>query len=173
MLIQPDIHELGDKRLSPEEGVAKLKEENIALRQSMGHTIPHQELLKRREIAEGRKMEWQEVIRRLNLLCPLQLVILDSFVPGVGPSIAIKAPHNGPDGMELKYLTGFPKTVLPEYSWIEVDEHNCPIKEHRGWRNVVRTLWQKGLTDGDAVARVFGDALGTRSELHLKDTPRN
>ena len=172
MLIQPDIHELGDKRLDPKEALAKIKEGNIALRQSMGHTIPHQELLKRREIAEGHKMDWRELIRRLNLLCPLSLVIFDSIVQGA-PTIAIKTPVNGDNGMELQYVTGFPKTVLPEYSWIEVDEHNCPTNEHRGWRNVVRTLWQRGLTDGPSVARIFGDALGARSELHSKTTPKN
>ena len=173
MLIQPDKNELGDKRLSPEEAVVKLKEDNIALRKSFGHQIPHQELLKRKEIAEGRRMEWNELIRRLNLLCPLSLVILDSFVPGVGPCIAIKTAKNGPDGLELQYVTGFPKSVIPEYSWIETDEHDCPIKEHRGWRNVIRSLWKKGLTDGAKISEVFGDALGVRSDLHLQNAPKN
>lgn len=173
MLIQPDINELGDKRLDEEESLAKIKEENVALRKSMGHQIPYQELLKRKELAEGARMDWRELIRRLNILCPFSLVLFDAFVPGYGETVAVKTPSKESHGVELEYVTGFPKTVLPEYSWIETDEHDCPITEHRGWRTVVRTIWKKGLTDGASVARVFGDALGKRSELHNQHAPKN
>lgn len=172
MLIQVDKNELGDKRLDEKESLAKIKEENLALRARMGHKIPHQELLKRKDIAEGHRMDWRELLRRLNLLCPFSLVVMDSHVNGVD-TIAIKTPSKESGELELTYVTGFPKTVLPEYSWIETDEYDCPTIEHRGWRTVVRSIWKKGLTDGVAVTRVFGDALGKRSELYKHDSPTN
>lgn len=173
MLIQPDKNELGDKRLDPKESLARIKEENTALRASMGHQIANQELLQQRKLAEGQKMDWRELIRRLNLLCPFSLVIFDSAVNG-RPTIAIKTPAVENGEHVLSYVTGFYKDALPEFSWVEVDEHNCPTVEHRGWRTVVKTLWRRGLTNGKDVARVFPEVLrgDNRAALYTKDLPK-
>lgn len=159
MLIQTDINELGDKRLNPEEGLAKIIEENTAMRAK--DKLPGQEQLEDVEQALGRPMAYQELVRRLKILNP-NLVIGDG---GVNNAIAVRIYRDNGDGEgnRLTYLTGFYKTILPEYSSVTVDEYGVALNETRGWRTVLLMLMKQRAASFPRVVEVFGDAFGQRS----------
>ena len=159
MLIQTDINELGDKRLDPKESLAKIKEENIAMRAK--DKLPGQEQLEDAEAALGTPLAYQELIRRLKLLKP-ELIIQDGGMPN---AIAVRIFRDNGDGEgpRLTYLTGFYKEVLPEYSSVTVDEHGVALDEKRGWRTVLLMLMKQNVVSYRRVVEVLGDAFGQRS----------
>lgn len=160
MLIKPDSKYLGDKIVLDEEAIAKHKEETLAMRHEK-HAIAEQDVLANKEMALGQPMAWTELVRRLKLLNP-NLVIQDGGYPN---AIAVRIQN----GNETEYVTGFMKEVLPEYSWVTLDQDGIAKHEKRGWRQVVFTILQRRLaTYGDAV-RIFGQATGARSTRHDRE----
>jgi hypothetical protein len=171
MLIVTDINDLGDKRLSPEEGVAKLREGNAKL--SAEKHIPNQKLLEDHEAAAGTFMLHSELIRRIKKLNP-KIVVEDGGVPG---AVAVRYycwdEHAGDDGtgeMRLKYITGFYKQPLQEFSSVVCDEHGIAAREVRGWRSVLLALMQCGAHTYEQQHREFGDPQGSRSILWREQT---
>lgn len=159
MLVQTDINELGDKRLDPKESLAKIKEENIALRAK--DKLPGQAQLQDVQAALGTPMGYQELILRLKRLVP-ELVIQDG---GVKNAVAVRIFRDNGDGEgpRLTYLTGFYKTILSEYSTVTVDEHGVALSETRGWRTVLLALIKQNVVSYRRVVKVFGNAMGQRS----------
>ena len=166
MLIQPDRHELGDKRLDPKENVARKREECIAAAQAK--RINGQEDLEDPSRILGPRLQFGEMVARLKRLAPA-VKILDGS-PG---NVALYAPRNRKEledaerGWENKqdmfflynkYVGGFPKKELHEYSGLEVEEYtHLANKEIRGWRSVLIMLLQQGLVSYTQVAKEFGD----------------
>lgn len=157
MLIQPDIHELGDKRLDMAEGIAKAKEDN--LRQAAKHKVPDQKLLEDAEMARGNLMSWRELIRRVKRINPEIL-----FEKGGMPN-AIAVRVIDPATKEKTYISGFYCEDLPEYSSLVVDEHGLPVRETRGWRTVLLSLIRAHHLDPEKVEVMFGPAVGQRTML--------
>lgn len=85
------------------------------------HGMFHNEFISRVEKATGRKI-WAEDSYR------------DKSVVGF---YTIK---NG----EKTYICSFEKGYMPEFSIIQVDDRDMPIKERRGWRTVLTRLLQTG-----------------------------
>lgn len=172
MLIQTDIEELGDKRLNPDEAVYREREELLKL--AATRKISGQAELEDAERSCGPRLSWQEVIRRLRL-CNPQLQFHDAQV---SRDIAVYRPKNrveleadryerDPEKREWwndhKYVGGFPKQDLPEYSHVILDSSNLPVREIRGWRSVLMSIIKaNGITYASAVQQ-FGEAIGHRS----------
>lgn len=87
----------------------------------LAHGMYHNEFITRIEKATGRKV-WAEDSYR------------DSSVVGF---YTIK---NG----EKSYICSFNKGFMPEFSIIETDDRDMPVREHRGWRTVLTRLLQTG-----------------------------
>lgn len=172
MLIQPDIHELGDKRLDPKENVAKERED--LLRNCARNRIGGQNELEDPERSGGPRLSYNEVIRKLRRAIP-NIRIFDG-APG---SVSLYVPCNraelaqrrlewdwtegrDPMFMGLKYVGGFPKTDIPEFSHVLTDSSNLPTREVRGWRSVLISLLKQGCVSYRTVVREFGEALGYR-----------
>ena len=156
MLIQTDINELGDKRLDGKELLAKEKEKNQALLDTK--KIADQKELEDAEAALGQVLETSEFIRLLTKICP-GLIIEKGGSPN---AVALRKFVNG----EKKYVTGFELGRIPEYSSVIVDENQLPIKEVRGWRNVLIALLKQGLIDMNAIKREF--QVATSNSVHGK-----
>lgn len=152
-----DKKELGDKLLNPEEGVAKLKEENLAL--AAKGKLTNQSELEDPERAAGPRLSYQEVIYRLTR-CNPKLIFLDGS-PGNMAVYAILPDEEGKP--EKRYVGGFPKQPIPEYSYITTDEHGLPHREVRGWRTVLINMVKSGAITYKSAVKHFGEATGQRS----------
>lgn len=158
MLIQIDKNELGDKRLDPKENLAKLKEENLKL--SGRSRIADQSLLENKDMAVGSPMQWQDLVHLLKKMNS-SLIIEDG---GVRNALAVRFPGHLEDGTYGKrYITGFYKEVLPEFSCIKSDERGRPTRECRGWRTVLVPLIKQHIISYKDAVDVFGTPNGQRS----------
>lgn len=158
MLILTDINDLGDKRLSPEEGVAELKERNAKLVEAK--KIPHQALYENHAMAWGNPMAHNELIRRIQKLSS-NIIIEDGGVPG---AVAVRIPARDEDGQPTKkYITGFYKKPLPEWSSVVTDKNGLATREIRGWRPVVEALVRAGAITKEQYYAAFGEPQGQRS----------
>jgi hypothetical protein len=158
VLIQMDRNELGDKRLDPKENLAKLKEENRKL--AAKSKIKDQSLLENKDMAIGSPMDWHDLVRLLTKMNPA-LIIEDG---GVRNALAVRYPGHLEDGTYGKrYITGFYKEVLPEFSCILSDERGRATRECRGWRTVLVPLIRQGIISYKNAVDVFGEPNGQRS----------
>lgn len=164
-LVEADINELGDKRLNPEEGVAQKREECLSM--VANRRIGGQSELEDKERGSGPRLQFTEIISRLRREIPT-LRVLDGS-PG---NIALYVPRTDGEFREAKaewdwgrdefflyhkYVGGFPKQEIPEYSTIEIDTSLLPTRENRGWRSILITLLKQGVMSYRQAVRQFGD----------------
>jgi|SRR5581483_775733 len=168
-LVETDIHELGDKRLNPEEGVIKQREELLS--RAGKFRIYGQDELEDPDRALGPKLSYTEIISRLRRITP-KLKAIDGS-PG---NIAVYFPRNARDYEDTvrewdyehdnkrdpffrrhRYVCGFPKHDLPEYSTVDVDTSLLPTREKRGWRTVLIALIKQGTMSYNEAVAQFGD----------------
>lgn len=171
MLIVNSPADLGDTKLSPLENVAKLKEGNQKLTDQK--KIPNQSLLENHDMALGTPMVYSELIRRVKKIAP-QVIFEDG---GIKNAIAVRHytydPYGGPDGQgahQKKYISGFYKEVLPEFSSITTDKKGLPHREVRGWRSVLLALMKAEVVPFEALVKEFGHPYGQRSCLWAEQT---
>jgi hypothetical protein len=165
VLIEPDRNELGDKRLDPKENNAKLTED--CLTQASQFKIGQQAELEDPKRALGPRLQYTDFISRLKRIIPSL-----KAVDGSLGNIALYFPRNAKEieaaqlewewGKDIfflhhKYVGGFPKKELAEYSTIDIDSSHLPTKEHRGWRTVLITLLKQGVVTYHTITKEFGD----------------
>ena len=167
MLIQPDRNELGDRRLDPKEGVAKQREKCIA--QAGLKRLEGQDDLEDPSRTLGPRIQFSDFVTRLKRIIP-SLTVRDGS-PG---SVALYAPMNKQeledsvrawqyDTKDLffrsnKYVGGFPKQPMHEYSGLDLEEYTrLANKEIRGWRTVLIMLLEQGLVSYRQLVAEFGD----------------
>jgi hypothetical protein len=167
MLIQPDRNELGDKRLNEVEGLAKAKEENLAL--AAQNKIPDQAVLEDAKAALGMPLHPNELIRRIQRLNPRIIV----EPGGVRNAVAVRtlAFDTEIGKEEKKYITGFYIDMpMPEFSCVVLDNKGLPVKEVRGWRTVLLALIRQKLLTKKQCDLTFGKAQGQRTSLWDRQT---
>lgn len=165
MLVQTDRQELGDNRLNPIEAVAKARENCLAM--AAKKRLYKQDELEDPKRALGPRLQFGEMCSRIRRLIP-SLRILDGL-PG---NVALYAPRNSQElaeatecwqqGKDLfflryKYVGGFAKQELHEYSTLDIDNAMLATKENRGWRTVLIMLIEQGLVSYHAAVKAFGD----------------
>lgn len=176
MLIQPDINELGDKRLDPKEGVAQKREECLAMAAS--RRLPHQEDIEDPMRAFGPRLQFTELLSRLRRVNPTLRALDGSpgnialYAPRTNEEIAERKPEweqeqvdrasrclsrQDPFFLHHKYVGGFPKSELQEYSTVDIDNAMLATKENRGWRSVLMNLVMQGVAGYKDVVKEFGD----------------
>jgi hypothetical protein len=170
MLIQPDINELGDKRLDQKEGVASMREKCISM--SANRRLPHQEDLEDPDRAFGPRLQYTEFISRLKKIIP-SLKVMDGspgnvalYFPRTAQELEVaKAPweedkqswRRNKFFLRYKYVGGFPKSTLQEYGTVDIDNAMLATKEHRAWRSVLINLIRAGVVNYHTVVKEFGD----------------
>ena len=166
MLIQPDRNELGDKRLDAKENVARKREECIAM--AGARRLSHQDDLEDPSRVLGPRIQFSDFVARLKRLVP-SLTVREGL-PG---HVALYAPCNAEEleaqvrawqhdkpifFRDHKYVGGFPKQPMHEYSGLEVEDYTrLANKEIRGWRTVLMGLLEQGLVSYSKVVAEFGD----------------
>jgi hypothetical protein len=175
VLIQANKAELGDGRLNPEEGLAKLKEENASL--AAANKIAAQDELQKAERAWGPQISYREIVRRIQNLNPKIKVVDGSkgniaiYVLKSNQELAESAQEMASDKEHFswwkdhKYVTGCPKDSLPEYGFVIADERGLAKREKRGWRSVLIALIKAKAISYQQSVEAFGEALGSRSNL--------
>ena len=164
-LVQVDRQELGDCRLSPEEAVIKERESLLTLESKK--KIVGQEELEHQERSAGARLSWTEFLRRL-LRCNSELQVRDGSKDAIALYARKKAyeyteadygaaPPNGEFYRDHKYVSGFEKQDLPEYSHVILDSSMLPVREYRGWRSVLLTLMEHKALDYRKVIKEFHD----------------
>jgi hypothetical protein len=167
LITQP--HQLGDQALDPEEALIRLKEENDAM-------LSNRRLHRQGELSDpsrsaGPRLSWNELIYRLSKCNPALL-----FKDGSSGNIAVYAPRSRrerdeheydpskPDWYnDHKYVGGFAKDWLPEYSHIITNERKLPTREYRGWRSILLTLLKAKAITLESADHYFGHATGQRA----------
>lgn len=168
-LVETDIHELGDERLNPEEAV--IRERTALLAKASQYRIYGQDELEDPERALGPRLQYTEVLSRLKRVCP-QLKVQD----GSEGNIALYYPRSAKDYEATvkewdhtergkddhffqyhRYVGGFPKQELAEYSTLDIDTSLLPTRENRGWRSVLITLIKQGVISYNEAVSQFGD----------------
>src|SRR5689334_19577580 len=140
MLVQPDIHELGDLRLDPKETVAREREK--ALSMASRKRIYKQDELEDINRAYGARIPAGEMVRKLRKLIPSLKVLSGSpgnlalYAPRDRGEVAARfyewyqeqeeAAYRGrkrqdPFFLHHKYVGGFPASELQEYTTIDID----------------------------------------------------
>jgi hypothetical protein len=166
MLILNDSAYLGDKMLSPEEGVCKLKEDNKKL--AAPCKIAGQSLLEDHDQALGEPMMPQELIRRIQKLNP-KIVVEKGGIPN---AVAVRYPAVDDEGKPcLRYLTGFyVDRPLQEFSSVTTDKNGLPVREIRGWRTVLLALFHANAATYEQLKAMFGEPHGQRNTLWMSQT---
>lgn len=163
--VETDIHELGDKRLSPDEAVIREREDLIKV--VSAKKIAGQEGLEDSERAGGARMAWTEVIRRLQKINS-EIQARD----GISGHIALyrpkrrdeyqpmdweQVPPGGPFFRDHVYVYGMEKQPTPEWSVVTLDNAGLPERERIGWRSVVLAFIKSGAIPYRNACEEFGD----------------
>lgn len=169
-MLVTDINNLGDTRLDPTESLARSKEDTRRMQKGKGLFLPGQEELEDQELSQGTRLHWQEFLRRLQR-ANVRLLIRDG-APG---NIAIYIPKTREERNadeydwtkpewwnDHRYVTGFPKAWLPEYSSITVNERGLAKRELRGWRSVLIALIRARAVGYRDAVREFGEPTAAR-----------
>lgn len=170
MLVETDIHELGDKRLNPEEAVIRERED--LLRNASRNKLSAQKELEDPSRSGGPRIQFSEFCSKLRRAIPEIRVVRGS--PG---NVALYFPRDhkeyesaaaeweGRDRFFLtyKYVGGFAKDDIHEYSHVILDSSNLPIREVRGWRSVLLALLEQGTVSYRKLIKEFGEAHGKRA----------
>lgn len=164
MLIQDDINELGDKRLSPEEAVIDEREKLLKI--AAKKKIRGQEELEDPDRSAGPRLYYTEILRRLLKLNP-ELRIEDGSYGNVAiyrlkrydeydwEQFDPLAPASW--RWDFEYVTGVEKEWIPEYSHVTVDTSKLAKREIRGWRSVLIALVKARAITYRGAIQEFGD----------------
>lgn len=169
MLIYDSSTRLGDRILSKEEALLKSYEgTDRRLQQYRSHD--HEEL-KNEAVRTGRRMHSSDLIFKVRQLNP-KLWIEETNSQRFGRVFNFYTIGVNEEHQEEKVCCGtaFYPGWMPEFSWIEVDRADLPIKEHRGWRTVVLRLLKAGYLTWNQVRDTFGDAEGLNSRRWREET---
>lgn len=159
MLIRPEDVEF----LPLEEALLKFKGERIEPQLETYRLYDHNDL-KDFHKRSGQWMHSSELIHK---------------VTSLNPRIFVEQQLNYPDQWgfyvdvlgKQKYVSGFPKGWLREFTAIIVDKRNLMEGEEiRGWRAVLVRLMSLGLLSWPQVTRVFGNSEGPTAERWQKFT---
>lgn len=165
-LMQPDKNELGDKRLNPEESVAKEREELLSIRHKK-HAFPGQDLLADADRSIGSRIPSGEFIVRLQKLNPA-ILVKDGIPGNVALYVRKSESEMIRDGYDLlrpqwynehKYVTGFPTEPLAEWGHLTTDTDGIAEREFRGWRSVLIAFIKAGAFTYEAAIEEFGDPI--------------
>lgn len=169
MLIKIDKADLGDVRLSAEEGLAKIKEENAKADEQFH--IQDQKVYENREAALGTPMQPSELFRRL-LKLNAGIIIEQGGMPNAVAIRYMRPDPENPQGPKIKtYVTGcYVDNPLPEFSAVVVDQRGKPWREIRGWRSVLLALVTQNILTMQQVKLMFGNPTGQRGEQWYKLT---
>lgn len=190
-LVQPCIHELGDIRLDPAENVAKQREKALAA--ASKKRVYKQDELEDINRAFGPRLQCGEMVRKLRKLNH-SLKFLDGSVGNIALYVPrdrgeieeryyqwyqeqAEAASRGRKPQDFfflyhKYVGGFPKAELQEYTTIDVDNANLGTKEHRSWRTVLIGLLRQGVLSYAEAVREFGDVGTDRRGWRWLDSTR-
>jgi hypothetical protein len=149
MLIQVDKTELGDGKLDGNEALIKFSAENQALLDKK--KIKDQAELEDTKAALGQVLHTSAFIAYLQKVCP-GLIVEKGGWPN---AVALRRYVNG----EKVYVTGFELGDMPEFSAVLTDDDGLPVREVRGWRNVLVSLIKQGLISVDAIKKQYGHAM--------------
>jgi hypothetical protein len=184
-LVEPDFNEIGDKRLNPEEVVAREREK--ALKAAATRAIPGQKELENPERSAGPRIHWRQLIYRLQKMAP-GLRTKDSEVYGKktialywpktmaeklndGSFVLIAASDRDKFHRDHKYVGGFNKEELPFYSHVILDSSRLPVREVRGVATILLMLIRAKVVTFDQVKKEFGDpAEDSRGSRFLEQT---
>lgn len=179
MLIETDIHELGDKRLNPEEGV--IRERENCLKAASKYVIEDQAELQNSQRAEGARLSYTALLSRLMKIAP-GLNARDGspgnlalYYPRSPKELDAALREGGSSDLFFvfnKYVGGFPKEELPEWGYVDIDTSLIATHEHlRGWRTVLIGLIRAGAVSYADTIREFGDpANDKRNTVWMKKT---
>jgi len=180
-LVEVDPLELTDKRLSPEEVVAKEREELMKMESKK--RIHGQDQLEDADRSSGPRINHNDLIKRVQKLNPgIHVKPGKMSLPGVRDAALYvrkrSYEYNEVDFMSAaesarwgftapkddffihhKYCGGFPMEPLAEWGHCTVDSSNVALHEVRGWRSVLMALIKaKAITYQQAIAE-FGDPI--------------
>jgi hypothetical protein len=172
--VEPRKEMLGDKHLNPEESVIRLREELLA--QESKKRLWHQDELADQERSEGPRLNWTDLLHRLQKLNPgiqvkdgltddkgVKAVALylrkrpDEYSPEETADPVAMTPPNGVFFLDHKYIGGFQQHEMSEWGHVLTDNTQVAVRERRGWRTVLMKMIQSGVITYAQAVKEFGD----------------
>lgn len=168
--VETDVHELGDSRLSASEAV--IREREALLKKASVYRIYGQDELEDAERSLGPRLQYGEVIRRLQQ-ANSQIQVRDGSPGSVALFIPKRRDEYQPEDAHLrgtfagdhKYVTGFLKEPLPEWGHVTNDTSLVAVREVRGWRSVLISLVKQDVISYGQAIKHFGEPVGARASF--------
>lgn len=164
--VEPIKEMLGDKHLSPDEAV--VRETETALKQASQFALPGQRELEDPDRSSGARLYYTEVLRRLQSINPG--IRVKDGIPG-NIAIYVRKRNDEYDMEEWdpshdtffwhhRYVTGCPKSYLPEFSHVLLDTSHLPTREVRSWRSLLIALIKAGAVSYNEAIQSFSNPTG-------------
>lgn len=167
-LVEVDPLELTDKRLNPQEAV--IRETEALLKMAAQYKIGGQAELEDVERSSGVRISCNELLRRIQK-CNPEIQVKDGM-PGSVALYLRKKPWEMLESdyvserpkdtffIDHKYVGGFEKREMQEWSHVTIDSSHLANREYRGWRSVLIALIKTGAVTYEAAVKEFGDPSG-------------
>jgi hypothetical protein len=172
--VEPNKEMLGDKHLDPVESVHRLREEIIE--QESNKRLWRQDELADQERSEGPRLNWTDLLRRLQKLNHgiqvrdglvddkgVKAVSLylkkrpDEYTPEEIADPLAMTPPNGVFFLDHRYIGGFMQQEMSEWGHVLTDNTEVAVRERRGWRSVLMTLIQSCVITYAQAVKEFGE----------------
>lgn len=142
------------RRILPEKDMDELQRIREMSDSFLGqHRFPDQDNFKDKARQLGHPLHSSELVRRVKKLNPA--LIVEDSINCRGNAAFYTVDATG----EKKYTNAsFKKGILTEFSVIETDAADLPVRVQYGWREVLLRLVKAGCLSFRQVVRMFGDA---------------
>lgn len=115
----------------------------------------------------GHVMHHSEFLRKVATIAP-NLLITDGRIKGDLAAFKVYGqPQPNLDNRSFEYLFYIPTGVLPEFSTVEFDNRDVPVREkQRGWRTILLRLIKSKVITEKQVNKVFGYPSGAAARRY-------
>lgn len=151
-------------RMSTVEHTERLREMNANSEAIKRQRWAEQETWKNDIARRGRPMTHSDFLLKLQTIAPNLYVVDGRIIGDLAVYRVFDQPQPRLDGRSFEYLFYLPTGMLPEFSIIEFNAQDVPVKEkRRGWRTALLRLIKAEIITLEQANRVFGPAIGEAS----------
>lgn len=149
------------------EHTAALREKNYNSEATKAQRWENQDEYRCDEARIGRPMAHTEFLSVVRQLVPSLYVTEGRIIGHLSIFRTYPCPQTRLEGRDFEYLFYCPMGVLPEYSIIEFNHLDVPVREtKRGWRTILLRLIKARLLNEETANKVFGRPEGIASAAY-------
>lgn len=151
-------------RLSTAEHVDRLRERNYSSEGVKNQRWANQEDFYDEYARIGRRLTGREFYSKLSTIAKNLYVTEGRIIGDLAIFKTYGCPQPHLSGNSFEYICYMPTGIMPEYSTMEFDDKDVPVREkQRGWRTVLLRLIKARIITEQQCEEVFGPAEGAAS----------